>query len=144
VIGRFHSLALQDGREPASNVGESDALEIEPLEAAENGCRCLRDFLRLGRREDEYDARWRLFQNLEKRIPRLSRQHVRLVDNVDLEAIIAGRSVHRPLAQIASIVHAAIRCGIDLDYVQTRRSTPDALARDAFSAWLAVIALVLA
>jgi hypothetical protein len=143
VIRCFYSLVLQDGREPVRNVREPDALEIEALETAENGCRCLSDFLGRGRRKDEYDARWRLLQNLEQRIPRLPRQHVRFVDDVDLEAIIAGGSIHRPLAQVTRIVHAAIRCRIDLHYVQARRSTPDALARDAFSARLAVIALVL-
>jgi len=144
VVGRLHSFLLQDGREAASDVAESDALEIEALEAAENGCRRLGDFLWLRRREDEYDAWWRLLQNLEQRVPRLPRQHVRLVDDIDFEAIVAGRGIHRTFAQIARIVHAAIRCGIDLHDVQARRSAPNALARDALSARLAVFAFVLA
>ena len=50
-----------------------------------------------------------------------------------------GRGVHRPLAQVSRVVHAAIRCRVDLDDVEAGRSAPDALARRALAARLAII-----
>jgi hypothetical protein len=58
----------------------------------------------------------RLFQCLEHGIERVVRQHVHLVDHVDLEAGIAGR-VHRLLEQLRHFIDAAVRCSIHLDVV---------------------------
>ena len=69
---------------------------------------------------------------------------MRFIDDVDLVAIIAGRGVHRALAQIARIVDSAIRCGVDLDYVEARASAPDPHAGGTLTARLAVSAAVLA
>src|SRR6185312_6591821 len=65
-------------------------------------------------------------------------------DYVDLVAIIAGRRVHRALAQIARVVDAAVGGSVYLDDVETGRSAPDALAAGANSARFAVGLLVLA
>ena len=52
--------------------------------------------------------------------------------------IVAGRRVHRALAQLARVVDAAIRRRVDLDDVEARRAAPDSAARRALAARLAV------
>ena len=68
------------------------ALEVEALKAAEHRRGGLRDLLRFGGGEDEHDARGRLLEDLEERVPRLAREHVRFVDDVDLVAVLARRA----------------------------------------------------
>src|SRR5213083_3003562 len=58
-----------------------------------------------------------LLEDLEEGIPRLAGQHVRLVHDVDLVAPFGAGGVHRALAQLARVVHAAVRRGIELDDV---------------------------
>src|SRR5881397_2712325 len=67
-----------------------------------------------------------LFENLEQRVPRFAREHVRFVEDVDLGARFGAGGVHRPLAQIARIVHTAIGGGVELDDIETGRTGPDA------------------
>jgi hypothetical protein len=86
----------------------------------------------------EHDARRRLLEDLEQRIPRLAREHVRLVDDVDLVVIVARRCVHRSLAQFARVIDAAVRRRVDLDDVEARRAGPDARARRTFATGLAL------
>ena len=131
-------LFAEDVRQALANLGRTDALEVEALEPAQDRRRGLRDLLRLGRREHEHDARRRLLENLEQRVPRFAREHVRFVDDVDLVAIVAGGRVHRALAQLARVVDAAVRRRVDLDDVEARRAAPDAPARRALAARLAV------
>ena len=140
----FTPFLLENGRQAPRDVAESDALEIEALKPAENRRGGLGDLLRLRGREDEDDARRRLLEDLEQRVPRFARQHVGFVDDVDLEAVVPRGSVHRSLAQLARVVDPAVRRGVDLDDIEARRSAPDALTRDALAARLAIVALVLA
>ena len=137
-------LLLQDGGEALTHVRWTDALQVEPLHAREHRRGGLGDLLRLGGGEHEDDARRRLLEDLQERVPRLAREHVRLVDDVDLVAVVAGRPVLRAFAQLARVVDAAVRCGIDLDHVERRRPGPDARAAGAGAARLVVGALVLA
>ena len=70
----------------------------------------------LGRGEHELDVRRRLLDELQQGVEALRGDHVRLVDDVDLVA--AGhRREERSLAQVASIVDAAVAGGVDLDHV---------------------------
>ena len=114
----------------------ADAPEVEALEAGENRRRGLRDLLRLGGGEDEHHARRRLLEDLEERVPRLAGQHVRFVHDIDLGAGLAAGRVHRPLAQVARVVHPPVRRGIELHDVEVRGAVPDAAARVAFAVGL--------
>src|SRR5204863_9514487 len=87
--------------------------------------------------EHEHDARRRLLENLEQRVPRFAREHVGFVDDIDLVTVVAGWRVHRPLAQFARVVDTTVRCRIDFDDVHRSRSGPDATTTLAFTAWLA-------
>ena len=59
----------------------------------------------------------RLLDELEQRVEALLRDHVGLVDDVDL---VAGRRrrVERPLAQVAGVVDSAVAGRVDLDDVE--------------------------
>jgi hypothetical protein len=118
VVRRLDAFVLEHGGEASRDIGESDALEIEALQAAENGGCSLRDFLRLGCREDEDDSRGWLLQNLEQCVPRFAGQHMRFIDDVHFEAVVSRRRIHRALAQIARIVDSAIGRSVDLDDVK--------------------------
>ncbi len=61
----------------------------------------------------------RLLEQLQQRVERLARQPLRLVEDVDLLAA-HGRRGGRALAQLAGVVHAAVRGGVDLDHVEVR------------------------
>ena len=62
----------------------------------------------------------RLLDELEQRVEALRRDHVRLVDDVDLEAA-RDRREERPLAQVAGVVDAAVAGRVDLDHVDAAR-----------------------
>src|SRR5216117_458020 len=66
-----------------------------------------------------------LLKILEERIPRLARQHVRFVHDVDLVTALAGGGVHGALTQVAGVVHAPVRGGIELNDVEVHRASPD-------------------
>ena len=86
------------------------------------------DLLRLGGGEDELQVRRRLLDQLQQRVEALLGDHVRLVDDVDLEAP-GHRRVEGPLAQFPGVVHAAVRGRVDLDHVDAAR--PGRRERDA-------------
>ena len=70
----------------------------------------------LGRGEDEPQVRRRLLDQLEQGVEALRRDHVGLVDDVDL--VLAGhRREERLLAQVAGVVDAAVGGRVDLDDV---------------------------
>ena len=72
------------------------------------------DFVDLGGREDEADVIWRLLDELEQRIESGSRDHVGLVDDVDLVAR-RRRSEHRALTQVSSVVDSAMARSVQFD-----------------------------
>ncbi|RAO03029.1 hypothetical protein GUI43_05353 [Micromonospora noduli] len=74
------------------------------------------DLLRLGGGEDELDVLRGLLDQLEQGVEALGRDHVRLVDDVDLEAA-AGRREEGALAQLAGVVDTAVAGRVDLDHV---------------------------
>ena len=65
------------------------------------------DLLGLGRREDELHVLRRLLDDLEQRVEALARDHVGLVDDVDLVAR-GRRREERLLAQVAGVVDATV------------------------------------
>ena len=134
-----HPFVIEHRRQPVADLGGIDAAQVEALQAAEHRRRGLGDLLRLGGGEHEHHARRRLLENLEQRIPRLAGEHVCLVHDVDLVAIAGRGRIHRAFAQIACIVHAAVRRRVDLDHVQRGAATPDACAGAAGAARLAVV-----
>ena len=80
----------------------------------------------LGRGEHEDGVRRRLLERLEKRVPRLRGEHVRLVEDVDLVAA-GDRRVDDALAQVADVVDGVVGGGVHLDDVQrVRRGDRDA------------------
>ena len=76
----------------------------------------------------------RLFQRLQQRIEGGVGDLVRLVENVNLEAV-ARRTIARGLAQLANLVDAAVGGRVDLDHVH-RVAGADLDARIANSARL--------
>ena len=72
--------------------------------------------LRLGRGEDEAQVRGWLLDQLQQGVEALRRDHVRLVDDVDLVLAGHGRE-ERLLAQVTRVVHAAVGGRVDLDDV---------------------------
>ncbi len=74
------------------------------------------DFFRLGGREDELDELGRLLDELEQRVEAGRRDHVRLVDHVDLEAAVGGRE-ERLFSQLTGVVDTAVAGRVDLDDV---------------------------
>ena len=116
LILSLHLHLLGNVAQAALDLPDSDALEVVAL-AARLDCR--RDLVGLCRREDKDDMRRRLFQRLEERIESLRRQHVDLIDDVDLIAAVDRRELDR-LSQIADLVDAAVGCRIDLEDVHRR------------------------
>ena len=90
------------------------AAEVEALAAREDG---LGDLVRLGGGEHEDDVGRRLLERLEQRVEGLAREHVDLVDDVDLEAAVDRREGDL-VAQVADVVDAAVGGGVHLDDVE--------------------------
>ena len=78
------------------------------------------DLLGLGGREDEAQVLRRLLDELEQRVEALRRDHVGLVDDVDLVAALDRRE-ERLLPQVARVVDAAVGRRVDLDDVDRPR-----------------------
>ena len=93
------------------------ALEVEAMAAVDDR---RQDLVRLGRREHEDRVRRRLLERLEERVPGLRREHVRLVEDVDLVAP-GDRRVGDALAQVADVVDRVVRRRVHLDDVHRRR-----------------------
>ncbi len=92
------------------------------------------DLLGLGRREDELEVRRRLLDELEQRVEALRRDHVGLIDDVDLVAA-ADRREEGPLPQVAGIVDATVAGSVDLDDIHAAGATAgEVLARLALAA----------
>ncbi len=112
VLG-LDPLELADARQVGLDQRGVDAPQIEALAARQDGDGDLAD---LGGREDELHVRRRFLQRLQQAVEGLVRQHVDLVDDVDL---VAGR--HRRVAHllddVANVVDAGVGGGVHLDDV---------------------------
>ena len=97
---------------------------------------------RLGGGEDELHVVRRLLDELEQRVEAGRRDHVRLVDDVDLVAA-AGRREERLLPQLTGIVDTTVAGRVDLDDVdRTGAVVGQRAARDADAARLGRRALL--
>jgi hypothetical protein len=88
-------------------------LEVVALHAREDG---LRQLVRIGGGKDEQRVRRRLFQRLEQRVEGAGRQHVDFVEDVEL-LFAAHRGVADRLAQLADVLDAVLRGGVDLLHI---------------------------
>ena len=124
--------------ELALDLGDRQAPDVEALEARQDRRREARG---LGRGEHEDDEVGRLLERLEERVPGVLGDLVRLVEDVDLAAQLAGR-VGEALAQVADGVDAAVAGGVDLDQVEGRaladRRRTTGSGRTASPSWRSV------
>ena len=93
---------------------DGDEAKGELLAAAFYGGRNL---VELGRREDEHDVGRRLLDGLEQRVERAVREHVHLVDDIDLVASAVGRKEDLVL-DLPDVVDRGIGGPVDLDNVE--------------------------
>ena len=108
------ALALCDAAQECHDLGQSRTLEDERLAARAHGGDHADE---IRRAEHEQQVWWRLLDQLEQRVPRLARQLVRLVDDVDLVAALDGLE-HDPFPELADVVDSALRRGVHLDHVE--------------------------
>ena len=105
------ALLLAHVDEVCAHLVRRDGVEVEALHARENGGE---DLLRIGRTHDEDDVRRRLLERLEQRVERRGRQHVDLVDDVDLVTATDGRVVDAVDDLLAHVVDARAACRVEL------------------------------
>ena len=108
-----HALFLADFREMFGEQFGRYALQVEPLAARQH---CNRNLVHLGRCEQEFHVRWRLFKRFQQRIEGIFRQHVNFVDNVDFVACRHGCIADR-LDNLADIVDAGVARRVHLYHV---------------------------
>ena len=133
TFGQRNALTCRNIQQPAGNVLRTDAAEIEPLTARQNGRRYL---VKLGGSEDEQNVLRRLLKCFEQRIERTDGQHVYLVDDEHALADLCRR-VARLIAQVADVVHAVVGRRVNLGHVQ-HRAVQNAAARRTLVARIAV------
>jgi hypothetical protein len=98
-------------------------VQVETLAAREDRRGQL---VHLGRGENELHVRGRFLQRLEQRVERRRRQHVDLVDDVNLVAAL-GRRVADVVAQLAHLLDTVVGRAVDLQHVE-RAALGDLLA----------------
>ncbi len=94
------------------------ALEVESLATVDDRRGHL---LRLGGGEHEHGVRRGLLERLQERVPGRGREHVGLVQDVDL-APARYRRERNAVAQLADVVDRVVRGGVHLDHVQRARA----------------------
>ncbi len=122
--------------QPSYDLRHGDAPEVEPLRPREDR---REDLVRLGGGEDEEDVRRRLLQRLQERVEGALREHVDLVEDVDLLLRALGRDADG-VAQLADVVHLVVRGGVNLDDVH-RAALLEGAAGVARAARLGVVSL---
>ena len=93
------------------NILVADAMEIETLAAREDG---LQNLLRVGGAQHKDHVCRRLLERLEQRVERRRREHVDLVDDIDLVLAAHRGKVDGVDDLLAHVVHAGTACGIEL------------------------------
>ena len=111
VVAPYGLYRAGDGGEVPGQVVLGDPAQVEALAARQDGHRHLAD---LGGGEDEDDVLRRLLEGLEQAVEGLPREHVHLVDDVDLLAASLRRDADG-LAQVADVFDLVVRGGIDLE-----------------------------
>ena len=113
LVVREALLRAHEGEVRLHLVG-TDGVEVEALDAGEDRGE---DLLRVGRAHDEDDVGGRLLDGLEQRVERRRREHVDLVDDVDLVVAAHRRVVDAGDDLLADVVDARVGCGVELDDV---------------------------
>jgi hypothetical protein len=83
LVGNLKALRVGHPPQHGGDLAHGGAPEVEPVAAVHDRGQ---DLVRLGRGEDEDRVRRRLLERLEERVPGRRREHVRLVEDVDLVA----------------------------------------------------------
>ena len=115
----------------AGDLLDARAVEVEAVAAIYHG---RRDLLWLGGGEHEHGVWRRLLEGLQKGVPSRRREHVGLIEDVDL-APPADGGVGDAFTQLADVIDRVARRGVHLDHVK-RAGGGDRGARLAHAAWL--------
>ena len=113
----FETLAFADALEIAHDFLNGKTTEVEALTTRLDS---LGNLVRIGRAQHEDDMLGRLLECFEQRIERRRRQHVHLVDDVDLEAAACRGEPHTSDDFLAHVVNTRTACGIELEDVGVR------------------------
>ena len=105
------ALLLAHVCQAALDILVTDAVEIETLAAREDG---LQNFLRVGGAQHKNHVCRRLLERLEQRVERRRREHVDLVDDIDLVLAAHRGKVDGVDDLLAHVVYAGTACGIEL------------------------------
>ena len=111
------ALAGEDVGEVADQLVVREQRELEVLRARADRRQHL---LRIGGREHEHDVRGRLLERLQQRVRRRRREHVHLVDDVDLAPARGAHSQVHALDEVAHRVDAVVRRGVELHEIEER------------------------
>ncbi len=95
----FDAFAIGNLAQALDNQGHGDALQVEALAAGDNR---RQNFVRFGRREEEFHMRRRFFECFQQGVPCLRGQHVHFVDDVDF-VFAPGRRVLDIFADVANV-----------------------------------------
>ena len=104
-------LLLAHVGQAALDILVTDAVEIEALAARQDG---LQNLLRIGGAQHKDHVRRRLLERLEQRVERRRREHVDLVDDIDLVLAAYRGKVDGVDDLLAYVVHARTGSGIEL------------------------------
>ena len=105
------ALLLAHVCQAALDILVTDAVEIEALTARKDG---LQNLLRVGGAQHKDHVRRRLLERLEQRVKRRRREHVDLVDDIDLVLATHRGKVNGVDDLLAHVVYAGTACGIEL------------------------------
>ena len=103
-----------DPAQVALKVCEGNAAEVKALAAAQDGGQ---HPLGVGGGQHKHHPRWRFFQGFEQGIEGRRREHVALVDHVDLPAGLHRRKAGA-LDQLADVVDAGVGGGVNFDDIE--------------------------
>jgi hypothetical protein len=81
-----------------------------------SGADCADDLFGFGCGKNELDVGGWLFNNFEQSVETLSGNHVRFIEDEDLETV-AGWCKNGALAQVSGIVNTVVAGRVDLDYI---------------------------
>ncbi len=110
---RRHPFLGENAFEMGDQHAGFDPAQVEPLAARQHRDRDLADF---GGREHELGVGRRLLQGLQQRVEGLGRQHVHLVEDVDLVAG-AHRRVAHGIIDLSDVVDAVVGGGVHFQHV---------------------------
>ena len=109
----LHAFAVGDPAQVFDQDLRLDPTQVEPLAPAQDRHRNLAD---LGGGEDEFGVGRRLLQRLQQGVERLRRQHMHLVQHIDLVARL-DRRVADAFQDVADVVDAGVRRRVHLHHV---------------------------